>query len=40
MTASERKLVHDRLAERSGIETFSEGDEPDRCVIVAPLVGE
>jgi spoIIIJ-associated protein len=40
MTASERKLVHDRLAERSGIETFSEGDEPDRCVIVAPLVGD
>jgi spoIIIJ-associated protein len=40
MTATERKLVHDRLAERSGIETFSEGDEPDRCVIVAPLVGE
>jgi spoIIIJ-associated protein len=40
MTATERKVVHDRLAERSGIETFSEGDEPDRCVIVAPLVGE
>ncbi len=40
MTAAERKVVHDRLAERSGIETFSEGDEPDRCVIVAPLVGE
>jgi spoIIIJ-associated protein len=40
MTASERKVVHDRLAERSGIETFSEGDEPDRCVIVAPLVGD
>jgi spoIIIJ-associated protein len=40
MTATERKLVHDRLAERSGIETFSEGDEPDRCVIVAPLVGD
>lgn len=38
MTATERKLVHDRLAERSGIETFSEGDEPERCVIVAPLV--
>jgi spoIIIJ-associated protein len=38
MTATERKLVHDRLAERSGIETFSEGDEPDRCVFVAPLV--
>lgn len=38
MTATERKLVHDRLAERPGIETFSEGDEPERCVIVAPLV--
>jgi spoIIIJ-associated protein len=40
MTATERKVVHDRLAERSGIETFSEGDEPERCVIVAPLVGD
>lgn len=39
MTPSERKVIHDYLAERSGIETFSEGDEPDRCVIVAPLVG-
>lgn len=39
MTPSERKVVHDFLAERSGIETFSEGDEPARCVIVAPLVG-
>ena len=38
MTPSERKVVHDYLAERSGIETFSEGDEPDRCVVVAPLV--
>ena len=38
MTASERKIVHDWLKERSGIETFSEGDEPDRCVIVAPLL--
>jgi spoIIIJ-associated protein len=38
MSASERKVVHDHLLERSGIETFSEGEEPDRCVIVAPLV--
>jgi spoIIIJ-associated protein len=38
MTATERKVVHDRLADRTGLETFSEGDEPDRCVIVAPLV--
>jgi len=40
MSSSERKIVHDRLKDRSGIETFSEGDEPDRCVIVAPLVGD
>jgi spoIIIJ-associated protein len=38
MTPTERKVVHDHLAERSGVETFSEGDEPDRCVIVAPLL--
>jgi spoIIIJ-associated protein len=38
MTPTERKVVHDHLAERAGVETFSEGDEPDRCVIVAPLV--
>jgi spoIIIJ-associated protein len=40
MSASERKVVHDHLLERSGVETFSEGEEPDRCVIVAPLVSE
>lgn len=39
MTATERKIVHDRLKERSGLETFSEGEGHDRCVIVAPLVG-
>jgi spoIIIJ-associated protein len=38
MTANERKVVHDHLKERAGIETFSEGEEPERCVIVAPLV--
>ena len=40
MSASERKVVHDHLLERAGVETFSEGEEPDRCVIVAPLVSE
>jgi len=40
MSPTERKIVHDRLAERSGLETFSEGEEPERCVIVAPLVGD
>jgi len=40
MSPTERKLVHDHLKDRSGLETFSEGEEPDRCVIVAPLVGD
>jgi spoIIIJ-associated protein len=40
MTPMERKIVHDRLKDRSGLETFSEGDEPERCVIVAPLLGD
>lgn len=38
MSATERKVVHDRLAERAGIETYSEGEEPERCVVVAPLL--
>jgi spoIIIJ-associated protein len=40
MTAQERRVVHDHLKERAGIETYSEGDEPDRRVIVAPLLSE
>lgn len=40
MSAQERRVVHERLKDRSGIETFSEGDEPRRCVIVAPLVSD
>jgi spoIIIJ-associated protein len=40
MSPTERKIVHDHLADRSGVETFSEGEEPERCVIVAPLVGD
>jgi spoIIIJ-associated protein len=40
MSSNERKVIHDRLKERPGIETFSEGEEPERCVIVAPLVGD
>ncbi|MCU0313708.1 MAG: KH domain-containing protein [Solirubrobacteraceae bacterium] len=37
MTASERKLVHDHLRERGGVETHSEGDEPHRHLVVSPL---
>jgi spoIIIJ-associated protein len=40
MSAQERRVVHEHLKDRSGIETFSEGDEPHRCVVVAPLVAE
>ena len=38
MSAQERRVVHDHLKERAGVETYSEGDEPDRRVIVAPLI--
>jgi spoIIIJ-associated protein len=37
MTASERKLVHEYLRERGDVETYSEGDEPDRHLVVAPI---
>jgi spoIIIJ-associated protein len=40
MSPTERRLVHQRLKDRSGIETFSEGTEPERCVVVAPLVAD
>jgi spoIIIJ-associated protein len=36
MTAIERKLVHVRLQEVSGVQTTSEGSEPNRYVVVAP----
>lgn len=37
MTASERRLVHEYLRDRGEIQTYSEGDEPDRHLVVAPL---
>jgi spoIIIJ-associated protein len=37
MTAVERKLVHLRLKEFDGVETTSEGTEPNRFVIVRPV---
>ena len=39
MTALERKVVHEHLKARHDVETYSEGQEPDRRLIVAPLVG-
>jgi spoIIIJ-associated protein len=40
MSAQERRVVHEHLKDRSGVETYSEGDEPDRRVVVAPLISE
>ncbi len=34
MTAYERKIVHDAVAEVEGASSYSEGEEPDRKVIV------
>ena len=40
MSASERRMVHEVLKDRSDVETYSEGDDPERRVVVAPLVGD
>ena len=39
MRAAERKIVHLYLGERTDVETHSEGDEPDRRLVVSPLRG-
>ena len=38
MGALERKVVHEHLKGRHDVETYSEGQEPDRRLVVAPLV--
>jgi spoIIIJ-associated protein len=38
MSAIERKLVHEHLRTRRDVETYSEGEEPARRLVVAPLV--
>src|SRR5438477_11720058 len=37
MTAVERKVVHLRLKEFDGVETTSEGTEPNRFVVIVPV---
>ena len=39
MRAPERKVVHTYLSERSDVETHSEGDEPDRRLVISPARG-
>jgi spoIIIJ-associated protein len=38
MSALERKVVHEHLKARHDVETYSEGEEPARRLVVAPLV--
>ncbi len=37
MNAVERRVVHEYLRDRDGVETYSEGTEPDRYLVVAPV---
>ncbi|CAB4683304.1 MAG: KH domain-containing protein [Actinobacteria bacterium] len=37
MPAAERRIVHERLKDLDGIETSSDGDEPQRFVVVSPI---
>jgi spoIIIJ-associated protein len=36
MSSSERRVVHEYLRERGGVDTHSEGEEPDRYLVVSP----
>ena len=38
MSALERKVVHEHLKGRHDVETYSEGQEPARRLVIAPLV--
>ena len=40
MSSTERRVVHEHLRDRPEIETYSEGDEPNRYVVVAPLLSD
>ncbi|HUA10378.1 MAG TPA: RNA-binding cell elongation regulator Jag/EloR [Solirubrobacteraceae bacterium] len=36
MPAAERRVVHEHLRERSDVETHSEGEEPNRRLVISP----
>ncbi len=40
MGPNERRVVHEHLRDRPELETYSEGDEPQRFVVVAPLLSD
>lgn len=37
MNAADRKVVHDAIAEIDGVRSYSEGEDPNRSVVVAPV---
>lgn len=39
MPAAERRIIHEYLRERGDVQTHSEGDEPERYLVVEPLSG-
>lgn len=40
MNSFERRLVHNKLTDFKGVTTISEGEEPNRCVVIKPVEGE
>lgn len=40
MSAFERKIVHETVARMDGVRSFSEGEEPRRCVVIEATSGE
>lgn len=39
MSSADRKIIHDTLSGMEGIETRSEGEDPNRRVVIAPAGG-
>lgn len=39
MPASERRIVHEFLRDRDDVSTYSEGEEPERYLVVEPVGG-
>jgi spoIIIJ-associated protein len=37
MSPSDRKVIHDTVTEIEGVETRSDGLEPDRYVVIQPV---
>jgi spoIIIJ-associated protein len=40
MGSTERRVIHEHLRDRAEVETYSEGDEPHRFVVVTPLLAD